>query len=104
MVNSGAVSRKSPLPNSKGALPRKIALVRLLQSRNARPSILVDAIGEGDALQATAADERRFEDRLDTVGNRDALQALQPSIVVMPSGMVTLVRLLQPENAGRRCW
>ena len=51
----------------------------------------------------------RYPDAGDAVGNGDARQAAAANECVVPMlvtllGMVMLVRLVQPENALSRCW
>ena len=63
-----------------------------------------DAVGNGDSRQAHAARECVMPDAGDAVGNGDARQAAtaleceSPTLVTL-SGMMMLVRLLQPTNA-----
>ena len=61
-----------------------VMLVRLLQSRNALLPDTGDAVGNGDARQASAAIECVIPDAGDAVGNGDARQAAAAIECVIP--------------------
>ena len=68
-----------------------------------------DAIRNRDARQAGAVFEGRLPDAGDAIRNRDArqvgavLEGTAPMLVT-PSGMVMLVRLVQSGRRNSRCW
>ena len=82
-----------------------VTLVRLVHDIERPVPDAGDAVGDRDAGQAGADIERIVSDAGDAVGDRDAGQAgsshtnAHVPMLVTLLGMVTLVRLVQSENA-----